>query len=382
MKIDQIKFVSQCFALTLLVMVSITACSTSSSELQSRLSQQVQKNSLVHGIPAQAVLVKHNQQIIYREFTGIADFESKDLIDPNSVFPVYSISKLFANVLIIQLVEAGLIDLNEPASKYLDFLPQSWNGIKVEHYLNHMSGVPNYYKNINGKWVFPASQKEAFEQLSDEDILFPAGTRTQYTQTNYLVIKALLEEITDHPYELLVDKNIFKPIGMNNTWIGRENLPRVALVKSYLSSSGDHLIENDFYLPSYGSVHGDAYTTLDDLAAFLSYLTAGKLVSQGLLTELWKPGRYITGKPSYFASGWDYDKTGTWNEIGHDGGALVRARILFEEDLNNHYIIIYLTNGNRDGVWSRTLVDSIQYYILPDFIAKISILMKQAMANI
>lgn len=72
------------------------------------------------------------------------------------------------------------------------------------------------------------------------------------------------------------------------------------------------------------------------------------------------------GTTSYFASGWDYEKVGNWHTVGHDGGAVVRTRLLYRDDLQAHMIIIYLTNGNLDGVFSRTLANSIQMNVLPD----------------
>ena len=101
------------------------------------------------------------------------------------------------------------------------------------------------------------------------------------------------------------------------------------------------------------------------MATFLAAVTAGRLVSRETLVRLWKPYSFPNGAVGYFASGWEYGQDGTWHELGHDGGTKVRVRILFQEDLANHYVIVYLTNGSRDNVWSRTLVNSVQRLVLP-----------------
>ncbi|WP_332017990.1 hypothetical protein [Alteromonas sp. ASW11-130] len=87
--------------------------------------------------------------------------------------------------------------------------------------------------------------------------------------------------------------------------------------------------------------------------------------------DYWQPYRLSNGDEGYFSSGWDYNKAGSWQELGHDGGGLVRVRILFKENLDDHYVIVYLTNGNKDGVWSRDLVDSVQYLVMPDLFSRI-----------
>jgi hypothetical protein len=104
---------------------------------------------------------------------------------------------------------------------------------------------------------------------------------------------------------------------------------------------------------------------LDDIGKFLSAVAEGRLVTKAGLLRFWQPYRFEDGNNGYFASGWDYGRSGRWHEAGHDGGTKVRVRILFGQDLDDYYVIVYLTSGNNDNVWSRTLVDSVQQLILP-----------------
>ena len=117
--------------------------------------------------------------------------------------------------------------------------------------------------------------------------------------------------------------------------------------------------------PTYSAAHGNLYSTADDLASFLSAVAQGKFVSRENLLRLWKPYAFANGNTGYFASGWEYGESGAWHEVGHDGGAKVRVRLVFGKDLNDPAAIVYLTNGSRDNVWSRTLVDSVQQLVLP-----------------
>ncbi len=158
--------------------------------------------------------------------------------------------------------------------------------------------------------------------------------------------------------------------------MGEKNVPEEHLVTAYLPKSGDTYLENKFNPPDYSISHGDTYSTLDDLGKFLSALAQGQLVSQQLLVDLWQPYRLSGGDVGYFATRWDYDSSGSRHEVGHDGGELVRVRILFQETLNDHYVIVYLTNGNKDGVWSRTLVDSVQNHVTPGLFARIATLLQ------
>ena len=95
----------------------------------------------------------------------------------------------------------------------------------------------------------------------------------------------------------------------------------------------------------------------------------GELVSRQLLQTLWQPYELNNGDKSFFASGWDMESCLGWRAVGHDGGGVLRATLWYQEDIADSYIIIYLTNGNRDGVWSRTLTKSLQREIAPSMLA-------------
>jgi CubicO group peptidase (beta-lactamase class C family) len=346
------------------LIILLMGCSGNSEPLTNKITKQLETNTQKHGIPQQSLLVIHNQKTIYR----------KSIKSDKSIYPIYSVTKLFASTLIMQFYEAGKIKLTDPASKYVPNLPVSWKNIRIEQFLNHSSGVPEYWSFDNDELHFPSTINEAFSLLENEPLLFLPDSQIRYTQTNYLVIKRILENITQLPYKELVNKRIIKKLDLKHTWLGRFNVPKENLIAGYLPNSGDKLIPNEVKFPDYAISHSDAYVTLEDLGQFISSLAQGKLVSKSLLIELWQPYILLSGDKGYFASGWDYDTSGDWHELGHDGGGVLRVRLLYQSDLDNYYIFVYLTNGNKDGVWSRTLVNSVQYYVMPDLISRLTTL--------
>lgn len=356
----------------ILITAVLTGCSRTPTELTANITSQLKENAQAHGIPGQAVLIMHNQEVVYRNSLGISDIENAVPVNNKSIFPIYSVTKLFVSTLIMKLYETEQLKLSDPVSKYVPSLPTAWHDIRVEQFLNHSSGIPEYYRYKNGKYNFPTSIEKVFERLKDEPLIFNPDAEIRYNQTNYLVLKAVLEAITETPYRELVEQQLIIPLGLKDTSFGRKNVPKSRLVSAYYPESGKQFIKNKTHFPDYAISHSDTYSTVDDLSKFLSALAQGKLVSKQLLTELWQPYRLSDGSAGYFATGWDYDSFVNWHKIGHDGGSIVRVRILFKESLDDHYIIVYLTNGNRDGVWSRSLVNSVQNYVLPGFFSKVS----------
>lgn len=321
----------------------------------------VTDNATIHGIPAQAVVVFRNGEPVYRGHSG-TPAKNGIPVNETAVFPAFSVSKLFSGTLLLQIIEEGKVDLDSPASRYVATLPSAWHEITVAQFLNHVSGVPEYF---GLEKPFPPSARAVFQQLTDLPLVDPPATRTRYTNTNSLVIAAILESVTGKSYQDLVRERILAPLNLRSTWLGLDNVPRGRLVHSFLSENGRMVADAPIPWPAYSTAHGELYSTADDLATFLTAVAQGRFVSRKALIEFWKPYAFPNGNDGNFASGWDYGKSGAWHEVGHDGGAKVRVRILFRRDLNDHFVIVYLTNGSRDNVWSRTLVDSVQSLILP-----------------
>lgn len=130
---------------------------------------QLRTNAQSHGIPAQAVLVIHNGEVLYRNAIGTTAIEGGTPVTPKTVFPIFSVSKLFASTITMQLVEEGKLDLAAPASRYVPNLPPSWRDIRVEQFLSHVSGVPEYYDYDGNDFLhpLPPSVDAVFAKLAD-----------------------------------------------------------------------------------------------------------------------------------------------------------------------------------------------------------------------
>jgi CubicO group peptidase (beta-lactamase class C family) len=345
------------------LLVVITACSAGSrvaDNLQSRIDAQLASNAERHGVAGQAVMVVRDGRTLYRGTQGVADLETRTPVAPDAVFPIFSVAKLFASTLVLQLVEHGDLALDAPLGRYLPAIPERWRTITVEQVLSHVSGLPEYFEGQGSSTVVPPTRDAAFARLAARPLMFPPGTQGRYTQTNYLVIEALLEAHYQRPYRELVTDRIVAALGLRHTFVGKDHLPSDKLVKSYIGKAGRLAPQDAVAWPEYSVVHTDIFTTVDDLAAFLNAITAGRLVGRDVLLRSWRPYRLADGSEADFAAGWEYGTAGRFHYVGHDGGTMVRVRLLFGDSLaHDTYAIVYLTNGSAANVWSRTLVDSV-----------------------
>lgn len=340
--------------------------------LSRALARQMEVNRERYGIAGQALLVAHDGRVLFRGVDGEADVDSHERITADHVFAGYSLGKLFVSILVMQLVEQGRVDLDAPAAAYLPGLPARWRSIPVRDFLDHSSGVPEYFDSRQAQvapadMAFPADLQAVFASLADTPLQFTPGTETRYTQTNYLVLAALLAAQHGKPYPQVAEKRILRRLGLRHTWLGPAALPAQGVVTSYIGEDG-HLVKDEDvpWLP-YAFGHAGLYLTLDDLARFLQAVTSGELVGKATLRRLWQPRILTSGQRGWFAAGWEYGESGGYRHVGHDGGTRDRVRILFKDSLDGDvYTIAYLTNGSAANVWSRTLVGSAMAVVAPD----------------
>jgi len=326
--------------------------------LDRALEQKMAANAQRYVIASQAVLVMRNGELIFRNIAGARR---------DDLFPVYSVSKLLASMLVMQLVEAGQLDLDQPAGAHLPGLPQRWQQIPLRHFLNHSSGLPEYFSpgNLAGTTFAPTMQA-VFAALADQPLQFEPGSAVRYTQTNFLVLAALLEARYGQPYTQIANDRIINKLGLKNTYLGLANASRRGMVRSYTGKNGRLQADPAVSWPEYANVHAELFTTVDDLATFLQAVAGGELVGKETLRKLWQAQKLAYGQDGLFAAGWELGRSGGYRFVGHDGGAKVRVRLLWPEpDGGDSYTIIYLTNGSAHNVWSRTLVESLMAAIDP-----------------
>jgi CubicO group peptidase (beta-lactamase class C family) len=152
-----------------------------------------------------SVLVAVNRAIIYKKDFGFANMEWDIPNAPNTKHRLGSISKQFTGLLILQLEEAGKIDLKAPITKYLsDYHKANGDIITTHHLLTHTSGLPNYtsfpgfFQNDNRD---PYTPTEFIKTFSEMDLEFTPGEKFNYSNSTCFLLGDLIEKISGKSYE-------------------------------------------------------------------------------------------------------------------------------------------------------------------------------------
>jgi CubicO group peptidase (beta-lactamase class C family) len=168
-----------------------------------------------------------NGQEIYQKSYGFADIPKQIKINSNTRFRIGSISKIFTAIVILKLVEEKKLSLS---STLHSFYPKIKNAekITIEQLLRHRSGLFNLTEAADyPTWSY---QKLSKEQLLDKiyafESKFEPNSKTDYSNTNYILLTLIAEKLGGADYSTLIQKYIIKPLQLKNTYVGDKINPK------------------------------------------------------------------------------------------------------------------------------------------------------------
>ncbi|MGE5479128.1 MAG: serine hydrolase domain-containing protein [Chloroflexota bacterium] len=228
------------------------------------------------------VLLAKADSIIYQRAVGFSDY---DLRTPNYVwsrFRIASLTKPIAATIAMRLVERGELDLDKTVRHYIPNYPKkTGNKITVANLLSHSSGLPHYdgIQDFFAKYSTKSYKHDEFIKLFwDLDLLFPPGTKSQYSSFNYYLLGVILEKVTGKTWDQLVADEITTPLGLTNTGVLTQAvIPD--LVYGYARYSGP-IERATFRDMSTALATGDIYSTAHDLLTFSRSFDNNLLVSE------------------------------------------------------------------------------------------------------
>jgi CubicO group peptidase (beta-lactamase class C family) len=225
---------------------------------------------------------------------------------------------MFTSVAIGQLVDRGAIRLDAPIAAYLKGLAPPSAGITVRQLLAHTSGLGDYLRPQNRDLIEKARNAAALLPLALADPpAFVPGSRFLYSNSGYVVLGAIIEQVSKQSYADYLRHQIFGPAGMTDT-----DLDTAGSADPMTRMSPAGPLEKPVLSPlrlSFASPAGGEVSTAADMARFLDALNNGRLVTAVTRTELFTPQSAKGGSAQY---GLGFAVTaGLPLKIGHGGGA-------------------------------------------------------------
>lgn len=174
-------------------------------------------------IPGMAVGVVINGEPAYSRGFGVADLSTKEPITADTLFQIGSISKSFTATLGAILVERGKLSWDDPAAKHIPHAHFPDRSITLRQLARHTSGLPGdapTLRRLHGDDpVLAFTHFELYRSLEESEVRFPPGSAWGYSNFGYAVLGHAIERVTETPYEVLVDREVFKPLGMDSSTV-------------------------------------------------------------------------------------------------------------------------------------------------------------------
>jgi CubicO group peptidase (beta-lactamase class C family) len=134
---------------------------------------------------------------------------------------IASITKPIVGMLAVQLASEGRLSLNEPVREFVDgFNRGPLRAITFRHLLTHTSGLPDMLLNNNELRARYASLAEFVSETAKVTPEFPAGTGCRYSSMGFAVLAEVIEKMTQTPLPELLRRDLFGPLGMQDSWLG------------------------------------------------------------------------------------------------------------------------------------------------------------------
>ncbi|WP_051718886.1 serine hydrolase [Hymenobacter sp. IS2118] len=179
--------------------------------------QQFQQAGRFNG----SVLVAEQGQVLLQKGYGLASREPQVPNAPDTKFRIGSLTKQFTAALVLQLVEKGQLRLAGSVSDYLPDYPQpAGRQLILHHLLSHTAGLPDYTALPNfGPDIMrsPQTPTQLVALFAALPLQFEPGTQFQYSNSNYVLLGAIIEKVTGKPYTQVFQENIARPCNMKST---------------------------------------------------------------------------------------------------------------------------------------------------------------------
>ncbi|MFD3944423.1 serine hydrolase domain-containing protein [Streptomyces sp. NPDC058579] len=227
---------------------------------------------------------------------GVRDRVSGAAMDTQARFRIGSVSKTFSSVVLLQLVDEGKVELDQPVNHYLPgLLPD--DRITVRHLLTHRSGLADYTNAMFNQTVpgFEAVRNRVFsyQELVDLSLSEPRttepGVSYKYSNANFVVVGMLIEKLTGKPVGQEYERRIFKRLGLRNTSYVHPDTKIAGLqVRGYLhpDEAGGALVDSTEQTVSWAQSAGAVISNPADLNTFTTALMRGRLLSPRMLEAM------------------------------------------------------------------------------------------------
>ncbi len=205
---------------------------------------------------------------------GWKDKEKKIPADPKSLFKIASISKLYTAVAATKLVKEKRLSFDKTLNDYFPELGgriQNAEEITLRMMVQHRSGIPNFTENPAYGQNEQGNDQNALDFALDLPASFKPNGGYEYSNTNYLLLRRIMDDVLGYNHNRYVKDNILIPLELKNTFFSITEVDLDDVMSGYYVG-----YEEDFKAREYGML-----ATAEDVGKFLRALNDGSVFNEG-----------------------------------------------------------------------------------------------------
>ena len=351
---------NRCFLILIISFLLVSVLQASPKTAIAKLLETAYAKGEFSGVVSAA----KGDKIIYSGAVGQANREWKIANDANTKFRICSVTKQFTAMLVMQLVEAGKINLDGVIADYLpDFRQDTGGKIKIRQLLLSASGLPvlpdEFYVSEDRQMT---DAKVVVNKYLQGDLLFEPGAKFNYNNGDFIVLGAIIERVSGKSYETNLKEKIAQPLGMKNTGLVQNASVIENLANGYSFRDGKFFNQSFVQIENFGAA-GAMFSNAADLLLWDKALMSYKLLSKKYTDEMFAPSKEL----GYVALGsWSYklklggaEKTVVERQ-GYINGFCALNLIVPEDKL----AVIFLSNAETQTLFQTYASRGLSYEIL------------------
>jgi CubicO group peptidase (beta-lactamase class C family) len=300
------------------------------------------------------VAVSLGPEVWYTNAVGSANPQTNTPMALNTRFETGSVSKWVAAMVVMKLVDMGKLALDEPITRYLpDYRADTGARLTLRHLMSHTSGVPNEILAARQAHPemrdHPLEQMEAVRRYASGELRFKPGTEWDYSHSNWLIVKAIVEHVSGQSYRECVSAWLLAPLQLHNSGIFSGDSDKVAgMALGYTpGAQTPPWTRNVSPVPDYMAMAGGFYSSATDMLFLMNGVLGGSILTPASRATLLRVNRqeqhYALGGRTQLSGIAGQPRECAW-EDGSNGGFRLVARRVLADDVN----VVVFNNSSYD----------------------------------
>ena len=295
-------------------------------EIEKLVAQEMSRQNL----PGLSIAVAMGGELAWSAGYGLADLENFVPAKALTMYRLASVSKPITAVAVMQLSEAGKLDLDHSIRRYVPAFPAKPWTITVRQLLGHLGGIRHYESSeeINSTRHYP-DMLSPLKIFQNDPLVAEPGARFHYSTYGYVLLGEAVEAAAGQRYLDYVRSHIFVPAGMERTRQDHVFAVIPNRARGYVINASGQLQNCSLADTSNKVAGGGLIGNVEDLVRFASAVRSGRLLKGGSVDTMFTQQKTGDGKPSLYGLGWNVTTLdGSRKLVSHTGGQQGTSTIL------------------------------------------------------